>query len=90
VNTPTQHTPASQSVALDSPEFLADPFPFYERLRRETPVYRTRMGYLDDAEVYFLSRYSDCVAMTTELLDGFIPGQRIELKNDYALPSRSL
>ena len=48
------------------------------------------MGYLGHAEVYFLSRYSDCVAMTTELLDGFIPGQRIELKNDYALPSRSL
>lgn len=50
-------------IILDSPEFLADPFPFYDRLRRETPVYRTKLGYLGDTEVYVLSRYTDCVEL---------------------------
>ena len=62
MNAPTQDTP----MGLDSPEFLADPYPFYDRLRRQTPVYRTRMGYLSDAEVYLLARYQDCVDLTTD------------------------
>ena len=53
-------------IILDSPEFLADPFPFYDRLRREAPVYRTKLGYLGDTEIYVLSRYTDCVELTTD------------------------
>jgi len=143
------------SVMWDSPAMLADPFAVYERLRREAPVCRTRMrmGYLGDADVYALSRYRDCVDLTTDervrrtvelseslpvpkvfqllttdsmivkdrlehsrlrklasrtfsrkaiarmsdridaitgdLLDGFTPGQRIDLQADYAVPIAS-
>jgi cytochrome P450 PksS len=139
-------------IKLDSPAIVADPFPVYERLRREAPVYlaRMRMSYLGDADVYVLSRYRDCVdlvtdermrrtvegpeapsipkafqlvttdsmivkdrpehsrlrklssrtfsrnaiarmadridIMTGDLLDGFAPGQRIDLLADYAVP----
>ncbi len=53
-------------IILDSPEFLADPFPFYDRLRREAPVYRTSLSYLGDTDIYVLSRYADCVELTTD------------------------
>jgi cytochrome P450 PksS len=150
MSTPSRNAPTGDVVEFDSPEFIADPFGVYERLRREAPVHRGRMPYLGDVEVYFLSRYRDCVELladhrfrrvvegseplpipkslqlistdsmifkddpehsrlrklvnraftpkavarlsdrvetvTTELLDGFRPGQRIELVNDYALP----
>jgi cytochrome P450 len=150
MSTPTPVTATGDPVGLDSPEFLADPFPFYERLRRESPVYRTKMAYLGDTEIYLLSRYSDCVDLTTDhrfrrvvegapplpipdslklistdgmifkddpehlrlrklvsraftpraiarlterveavtggLLDGFAPGQRIDVVTDYGLP----
>lgn len=54
------------SIKLDNPAIVADPFPVYERLRREAPVLRTRLSYLGDAEVYALSRYRDCVDLTTD------------------------
>ncbi|MCH9668914.1 MAG: cytochrome P450 [Actinomycetia bacterium] len=62
----TADTAADDPVDLDSPEFLADPFPFYDRLRRESPVYRTRMCYLGDTDIYLLSRYADCAELTTD------------------------
>ena len=60
------HAVQGDPIVLDSPKFLADPFPFYDRLRREAPVYRTTLGYLGDAEIYVLSRYADCVELTTD------------------------
>ena len=144
---PMQPTP---SVDLDSPEFITDPFPVYDRLRRTAPVHRATSAYLGGAELYVLPRYHDCVSLTTdqrfrrvvegaehppipaairfmstdsmiyqddpqhlrlrklvsraftpkaiarltnrvesvttELLDGFSSGQRIDLINDYAVP----
>lgn len=53
-------------LELDSPEFRADPYPFYERLRRQAPVYRTRMSYLGGAEVYLLAGYRDCRDLMTD------------------------
>jgi cytochrome P450 len=38
------------------PEFHADPYPFYRRLRQQDPVHRTPMGF------WVLTRYDDCVA----------------------------
>jgi cytochrome P450 PksS len=61
-----QDTSRGESIALDTPEFLADPFPFYSRLRGEAPVYRARMSYAGDAEFYLLARYRDCVDLTTD------------------------
>ncbi|MCH9642434.1 MAG: cytochrome P450 [Actinomycetia bacterium] len=56
----------SASIALDSPEFVADPFPTYERLRRDAPVLRTQLAYMGGQDVYLLSRYKDCVDLTTD------------------------
>jgi cytochrome P450 len=39
------------------PEFHADPYPFYRRLRDKEPVHRSPMGF------YVLTRYEDCVAV---------------------------
>lgn len=66
MNTPTEHTTTGDPIGLDSPEFLADPFPFYDKLRKQSPVYRTRMGYLGDTDMYLLSRYRDCIDLTTD------------------------
>lgn len=63
--TPT-NAPLGDPVGLNSPDFLTDPFPFYDRLRRDFPVYRTEFAYMGDLEVYLLSRYSDCVDLTTD------------------------
>lgn len=54
------------TIDLQNQEFLADPFPTYERLRREAPVLRTAMAYMAGVDVYFLSRYRDCVDLTTD------------------------
>jgi cytochrome P450 len=37
------------------PEFHADPYPFYRRLREEDPVHRSPLGF------WVLTRYDDCV-----------------------------
>jgi cytochrome P450 len=39
------------------PEFHADPYPFYRRLREREPVHRTPMGF------WVLTRWDDCVAV---------------------------
>ena len=39
------------------PEFHADPYPFYRRLREREPVHQTPMGFR------VLTRYDDCVAV---------------------------
>jgi cytochrome P450 len=39
------------------PEFHADPYPFYRRLREQDPVHQTPMGF------WVLTRYDDCVAV---------------------------
>ena len=62
----SQDAPNGASIALDSPEFLADPCPTYERLRRDTPVFRTQLAYAGNVDVYLLSRYKDCVGLTTD------------------------
>jgi cytochrome P450 len=39
------------------PEFHADPYPFYRRLREQAPVHQTPMGF------WVLTRYEDCVTV---------------------------
>jgi pimeloyl-[acyl-carrier protein] synthase len=39
------------------PEFHADPYPFYRRLREKEPIHRSPMGF------WVLTRYEDCVAV---------------------------
>jgi cytochrome P450 len=40
------------------PEFRADPYPIYRRLRQEAPVY-----YMEAVDLYVLSRYDDAAAL---------------------------
>jgi cytochrome P450 len=39
------------------PEFHADPYPFYKRLREKEPIHQSPMGF------WVLTRYEDCVAV---------------------------
>lgn len=41
-----------------SPEFLADPYPFYARLRRDSPIF-----YDDDWDLTFFARHTDVAAI---------------------------
>ncbi len=52
---------ASSSPDLASPEFKADPFPFFERLRAEEPVRRTVLA--DRTELWLVTRYDDVLAL---------------------------
>lgn len=40
---------------LRSPEFLADPYPLYEKIRNSNEVY-----HANELDAYWLMRYSDC------------------------------
>jgi len=46
---------------LGSPQFKANPYPFYARLRAEAPVYRTRVGF--GLTGWLVSRYDDVLAL---------------------------
>src|SRR2546428_13710897 len=43
------------------PEFVADPYPTYHRLRAEDPVHRSPLGF------WVLTRYEDVVAVLRDL-----------------------
>ncbi|QUR68134.1 cytochrome P450 family protein [Mycobacterium spongiae] len=62
----TQDMPTGESIQLESPDFLADPFGVYDHLRRNSPVHRATMSYIGNAELYVLARYHDCVDLTTD------------------------
>jgi cytochrome P450 PksS len=50
-----------EPVNIASPEFKADPFPFYARLRAEAPVYWTVLP--TGEPVWLVTRYDDAVAV---------------------------
>ena len=58
--------PSAAPVVLDGPEFLADPHAHFDRMRRESPVRIGRMSLFPDQDIHLLSRYDDCVALTTD------------------------
>jgi cytochrome P450 PksS len=51
-------------VNIHSPEFKANPFPFFARLRAEQPVYRTILP--DKTPIWLLSRYEDVNLLLTD------------------------
>src|SRR5690242_4323934 len=51
----------SEAVNIASPEFKANPFPFYARLRAEAPVFRTILPTGEPA--WLITRYDDAVAV---------------------------
>ncbi|MCB0948126.1 MAG: cytochrome P450 [Mycobacterium sp.] len=47
-------------ITIGSTEFTAHQHRYYDWMRREAPVYRGRMTFLGDQDVYYISRYRDC------------------------------
>lgn len=54
-------SPARTDVDITSSAFKADPFPFYERLRAEEPVYRTALR--GGISAVLITRYDDVLAV---------------------------
>ncbi|WP_225829024.1 cytochrome P450 [Streptomyces naphthomycinicus] len=48
--------PGDLAAALQTPEARRDPYPFYARMRRESPVHRSAQG------IWYLTRYADVEA----------------------------
>ncbi|MFD4857750.1 cytochrome P450 [Streptomyces atratus] len=48
--------PGDLAAALQTPEARRDPYPFYARMRRESPVHRSTQG------IWYLTRYADVEA----------------------------
>jgi cytochrome P450 len=56
-----QMTDQATTIDMQAPAFRADPYPFYARMRRETPVFKTHIpGFGRDA--FVVTRYDDIVA----------------------------
>ncbi|WP_444960972.1 cytochrome P450 family protein [Nocardiopsis sp. M1B1] len=58
--TPVTGTAITHPITVGSPEFLADPHAHYAWLRENAPVYRGRMAYMGEQDVWLVSRYADC------------------------------
>jgi cytochrome P450 PksS len=59
--TGTRRPSAHDLVNIASPEFKANPYPFYARLRAEAPVYRITLPTREPA--WLITRYDDVVAV---------------------------
>ena len=53
-------------IMVGSPEFLADPYAHYAWLRENAPVYCGRIAYMDEQDLWMVSRYADCRALLTD------------------------
>jgi cytochrome P450 len=53
-------------ITVGSPAFLAAPDAHYAWLRDNAPVYRGRMAYLGEQDLWMLSRYADCRALLSD------------------------
>jgi len=69
-------------VNLASPDFKANPFPFYAHLRSEAPVYRTKLP--DKRTVWLITRYDDVVEV---LKDGRFSKDKAAARQKFWLPS---
>lgn len=74
-------------VNILSREFKADPFPFYARLRADTPVYSTKLP--DKRSAWLVTRYDDVAALLKD--ERFVKDRRQvmspeQLKNQLWVP----
>ncbi len=67
-----------------SPEFRRNPYPYYDMLRTNSPIY-----YWEEWGVYFLTRWADCNALLRDNRLGHgVPGEPPALQQDlYAMQS---
>ncbi len=59
-------TTITHPITIGSPEFQADPYAHYAWLRENAPVYRGRMTYLGEQDLWLVSRYDDCRELLTD------------------------
>ncbi len=53
-------------ITIGSPEVMRDPYAHYAWLRDNAPVYRGRMTYLGEQDLWLVSRYDDCRELLTD------------------------
>ena len=89
---PAQKRQRSQNtVNLASPVFKSDPFPFYARLRAETPVHRIVLPTNEIA--WLITRYDDVAAVlkderfVKDPRNALTPEQAAELRPQHAKPA---
>ncbi|MFF0904450.1 UNVERIFIED_CONTAM: cytochrome P450 [Kocuria sp. CPCC 205316] len=63
-------------ITVGSPEFLADLDSHYAWLRDNAPVYKGRMAYMGEQDLWMVSRYADCRALLTDARFLRSPGGR--------------
>ncbi|GAB2614971.1 cytochrome P450 [Kocuria himachalensis] len=63
-------------ITVGSPEFLANPDSHYAWLRDNAPVYKGRMAYMGEQDLWMLSRYADCRALLSDARFQRSPGGR--------------
>lgn len=72
--------PTRTAPKLTSPEFHANPYPFYAHLRAEAPVYRTTLP--NKQEAWLITRYDDVLSLlkderfVKDPLNATAPGQK--------------
>lgn len=75
---------------ISSPQFKADPYPFYARLRHETPVYRIRLSFWLSA--WLVTRYDDAVFVLKDgpFSNGFVTRKMRWIPRAFAPLTRHL
>jgi cytochrome P450 PksS len=58
-------TQANEAIDMQGPEFRADPYPFYARMRRETPIFKVKVSGFG-REAWVVTRYDDIVGALKE------------------------
>lgn len=53
-------------ITVGSEEFNADQQRYYDWMRRNAPVYRGLLAGIGEQDIYFVSRYQDCLDMVTD------------------------
>ena len=75
MSAPSDERTIAHPITLGSPEFMADQHFYYDWMRRQAPVYRGRMTLLGDQDVYYVSRYRDCLDVVTDpRIQRVVPG----------------
>lgn len=63
MQTVTPRPPTIPAPELASPQFKADPYPFYARLRQKAPMYRTTVHVPEKRTAWLVTRYDDVVSV---------------------------
>lgn len=66
MTTSTDDTTIRHPITVGSEEFNADQQRYYAWMRHNAPVYRGKLAMLGEQDVYFVSRYQDCLDMVTD------------------------